>query len=113
MATWRSSTSRSTATRTLMPLATSDPRPRGVNGPAWHLCGRTRETRMASPSPITHASDEYVTMTDLCARLSICRRTVTNHDLYRYAIRVGSQWRFRWSDILRHYGARPRTDAQR
>lgn len=63
----------------------------------------------ADPPP-----NEYVTTAELCRRLSISRKTVSNHRLHRYAIRLGSsQWRFRWSDILRHYGAPVHTDAQR
>lgn len=63
---------------------------------------------MAEPAPIP----EYITTTELCARLAICRRTVANHDLYRFGIRVGSHWRFDWAKVLAHYerrttGAKP------
>lgn len=57
---------------------------------------------MAEPAP----TPEYITTAELCARLSICRRTVANHDLYRFTIRVGSQWRFDWAKVLQHYARR-------
>jgi hypothetical protein len=63
---------------------------------------------VAEPAPIP----EYITTAELCRRLSICRRTVANHNLYRYALRVGSQWRFDWGKVLQHY-ARRTTGAQR
>ena len=56
-----------------------------------------------APRPIREP--EYIPMAELCRRLQICRRTVTNHGLTRYALKVGSQWRFCWADIVRHYGA--------
>ena len=55
---------------------------------------------------------EYVTTAELCARLSICRRTVANHGLRAHALQVGSEWRFDWAQVLRHYQARTATGTQ-
>ena len=61
------------------------------------------------PDSPARAPAEFITTPELCRRLGICRRTVLNHGLTRYALRVGSQWRFPWADILHHYGARDET----
>lgn len=43
---------------------------------------------------------EYVTMSELCRRLSISRSSVYRHSLLRYAIPFGRCWRFNWGDVL-------------
>lgn len=57
-------------------------------------------------------AEEYVTTAELCRRLSISRKTTTNHQLTRYALRVGAQWRYNWAAVLAHY-ARRQTATQR
>ena len=46
---------------------------------------------------------EYVSTGELCKRLGICRSTIYRHGLHRFAIAVGSVWRFRWADVVKHY----------
>lgn len=58
---------------------------------------------MATAETPEHAPAEYVTTAQLCQRLHISRRTVANHGLHRFAIKVGSQWRFNWAAVLDHY----------
>lgn len=53
--------------------------------------------------PAEKALTEFITTNELCRRLQVCRRTVLNHGLTRYAIRLGSQWRFDWRAIVAHY----------
>lgn len=52
---------------------------------------------------------EYIPMREVCRRLGIARSTVYRHDLFRYAIQVGSQWRFRWADVVKHYETQRKT----
>jgi predicted DNA-binding transcriptional regulator AlpA len=46
---------------------------------------------------------EYITAAELCRRLSISRSTIYRHHLPRFAIYVGSQWRYHWPSVLAWY----------
>jgi hypothetical protein len=46
---------------------------------------------------------EFISSSELCRRLGICRRTIVNHGLRRFAVRVGAQWRYDWPRVLQHY----------
>lgn len=47
--------------------------------------------------------EQFISTRELLRRLAISRSTIYRHNLFQYAVRVGSQWRFNWASVLRHY----------